>query len=809
MSKHKIILTGGGTGGHIYPLLRLAEKLKNDYELIYIGSNLDFEKEEVAKEKIKHIAIPCGKFRRNFSLLNLLLNIIDFFKVIFGIIKSLALLILIKPDLVFSKGGYVALPVCFAARLLSIKIIIHESDITLGLTNRITARFADRILVAFPLDAYNLKYASRSIHVGIPLRKEFFDFDNKRNDYVLFVGGSSGAVKINELVYEIAPKLLKEEKIVHLTGKNNFAQAQEFKKSLDENLARNYEPIDYSSHMEELIAKAKVVVTRSGATAIFEAAIFEKPLILVPISGDVAAHQSENAKYLKSINCGEIFDQTKPASDLLHLIKSVKESRNSKISELVIKKSAEKIKEIIDDEIADDLAKIKKVHFIGAGGVSMKLISRILTSLDKQVTSSDLKTGGHKKEFITKDLDLVVYSSAAGANSAAAPEHEQAKKFGIKTIKRSKMIDILAQTKSVIAVSGMHGKTTISSLIARAMENAGLGPSYLIGADYTMKNPTANYTKKSEYFVVESCEYDGSFLDISPEIALIANIEREHLDYFKGGLLDIIDQFGKFVENIKPGGILVYCRDDENIVKVIRQAASTLNEKSVKLVSYGVSHDSDFILTRVDFIDGQNRFKIKHINYEQEFTSPVPGEHFALNCCGAYALLKTFAISDSQIITTFANFYGADRRFSFVGNIANSKVYDDYAHHPTEIAATLTALREAFPQEEKIVIFEPHQQKRFDDFYAQFVDVFSQSKIDHLVLLPVFKIAGRDTDEVRNCLKLKNDLLKSGLDVMYATNYQEAAAEIEKLIEQKSVILTMGATNVNRVGTILLKNKKR
>ncbi len=811
MSKKRIILTGGGTGGHVYPLVEIAKALIDEYDLVYVGLGSDFEKKAFRQVKLNHQSIFAGKFRRNIGFFSFILNTIDIAKLVIGIFQSVIIMTKFKPNAVFSKGGYVALPVCIAAKIVGIKLIIHESDVSFGLANKISVKFAKRILVGFPVDAYLPKYASRAIRVGIPIKQSFFTTAHTvKSNIILIAGGSTGAVSLNRLIFSVGEKLLKKFKLIHLVGENNLRDALEFRESLDSDIRKKYTPIAYSNEVDELVKKSDLVISRSGATAIFEVLAARKPLVLIPISPVVAPHQLANAIYCQYAQVARIVLPSENASRLPTVIDKLSSGdlklRNTGFA---LKYSPAKIKRIIDNELENRLDNYHSVHLIGSGGVSMKLIGKILSGLGKKVTGSDLKFGGHSANNITRNVDLVVYSSAANAGSPAKIEHDQAHRLKIEIVKRSKMIAMISRNKSIISVAGMHGKTTTSSMISQIFSRAGYDPSYLIGAESTRSNPTAHFSTRGEHMILEACEYDGSFLDFNSEAAIITNIELEHLDYFKNGMKSIMAAFNTFLSNINDGGVLVYCIDNENLKKLVEKNKQQLLDRSIKIISYGHDKDADFVLSRVDFENGLSKFWVKNGKSSRVIESPIPGDHFALNCTGAFALSRYFGVDELYILSSIKTFYGADRRFSYIGSYANVKLYDDYAHHPTEIKNTLNALREANKSEKIAVVFQPHQQKRFDDFYGDFLNVFSKSDADLVILLPVFKIAGRDSNEIRSSKKLVEDLIRRGKRAIYADDYRVA----EKLLmdnctKEEYVVMTMGATDVYKIGNKFLEDAR-
>ncbi len=291
----KIIMTGGGTAGHVNPNLALMPKLKQlSYEIKYIGSRDGIEKEIIEKVKTPYFAIASGKLRRYFDLK----NFSDPFKVGAGFFQSLAILRREKPDIVFSKGGFVSVPVVAAARFLKIPVLAHESDLTPGLANRLASRFVDRLLVTFP-DTLP-KIGEKAILVGSPIRDDLFKGDadlakknagfSQEKPVLLVMGGSIGSVKINTSLRRILPDLLKTFNIIHLCGKNN----------LDESLVSTsgYKQYEYVvDEMKDILNAADIIVSRAGANSIFEFLALKKPNLLIPLSmSSSRGDQIENAE---------------------------------------------------------------------------------------------------------------------------------------------------------------------------------------------------------------------------------------------------------------------------------------------------------------------------------------------------------------------------------------------------------------------------------------------------------------------------------------------------------------------------------
>ncbi len=323
----RILLTGGGTGGHILPTLAVAAVLKEKLskaQFLYVGRRSEKERELVAAAGFQYVAISTGKLRRYFSLQ----NAVDLFRFLQGIKEAAKVIDEFKPDVVFGKGGYVTLPVIIAAGRRGIPIVINESDSTLGLANRLGIRYATRIAVSFPVNQYlknnaNLqRYKSKFVFTGLPISGDILKpsklklFKTKRPT-IFVTGGSQGAVAINHVVWSVLAELLQKYNVVHQTGVRNFAEATEYKASLPGELMDRYFIFDFARpEMVAALQQADVVVTRSGSS-IFELEMLGKPAILVPLPTSAGDHQASNAKFLASKKAALLLPQRELSGDRL------------------------------------------------------------------------------------------------------------------------------------------------------------------------------------------------------------------------------------------------------------------------------------------------------------------------------------------------------------------------------------------------------------------------------------------------------------------------------------------------------------
>ena len=322
----KIVLTGGGTAGHIMPILYLAKLLKKskNNQIYFIGVKQELAKELISKFEIPYYSIYAGKMRRYFSFANLLSP----FQFAIGFFQSLSILRKIKPDLVFAKGGYVTVPVGMAAKFLKIKLLIHESDVKMGLSNKILAKFAVKIFTNFSVSYYPEKYHQKIVRVGIPVNPDFlkpidqnilasFGFSKKLPTILIF-GGSLGAQNINFAVSKILSKLLQNYQVIHITGKLNYEKFLQRQKRLSKDLQKNYKVFDFlHSQMPKVLTSCDLVVCRAGANTLNEISALGKPAILIPLPSAASNHQLYNAKVFQREKAAILIEESKLNSQKL------------------------------------------------------------------------------------------------------------------------------------------------------------------------------------------------------------------------------------------------------------------------------------------------------------------------------------------------------------------------------------------------------------------------------------------------------------------------------------------------------------
>lgn len=412
-----------------------------------------------------------------------------------------------------------------------------------------------------------------------------------------------------------------------------------------------------------------------------------------------------------------------------------------------------------------ELKDIKKVHLIGDQGISMRGIRQVLEVRGLEVSGCDISTTGHGAKHITKDFDLVLYSSAITPQSAGYKELVAAKRQGIMTQKRAWLLGRLMQEKNKIgiAIAGMHGKSTTTAMVGKILEQAGEDPLVLLGAEVPGWDSPVRLGR-GKYVVVEADEYDRSFHLLIPKIAAILNIEPEHLDYYTRGLPEIIRAFREFVKLVPSNGFIVVNQDDKNAAAAVKSA----------------------------------RARVKYVTVQKPWPGlrlKVWGQHNLFDATMAARVAHELGVDSKIVQKTLNNFSGVKRRMEHLGSVSGVDIYDDYAHHPTEIKATLQAAREHFGKRKIIVVFQPHQAARlkalFDDFSKSFANA------DWVIVAPIFRVAGRD-----------DSTQISSKDLVEAITQTKALALAKRAIapwlsgktKPGDVVITMGAGSIFEVG---------
>jgi UDP-N-acetylmuramate--alanine ligase len=464
-------------------------------------------------------------------------------------------------------------------------------------------------------------------------------------------------------------------------------------------------------------------------------------------------------------------------------------------------------------------AKIQRIHFVGIGGIGMSGIAEVLLNLGYQISGSDLKDSavtqrlaglgaaifeGHTAANIL-GADVVVTSSAIAVDN---PEVSEARRLHVPVIQRAEMLAELMRLKYGIAIAGMHGKTTTTSMVAAVLAAGGLDPTVVVGGRVDAMGSNAR-VGKSQYLVAEADESDRSFLKLSPILSVVTNIDREHMDCYRD-MRDVRRTFLEFMERVPFYGVVVACNDDV----VLRRLLPRVHRR---VTTYGTSRGSDFLISmgasgrtsdHGSSLDaGEHspliRFKVTYKERDLgEFTLRVPGAHNVLNATAAIAVGTALDIPTEQIRSALADFRGVDRRFQLKGKSAGVSVIDDYGHHPTEIRATLAAARQCGFRRVH-VIFQPHRFTRTRDLMDEFATAFADA--DTLCLLDIYPASEKPIEGITAEALVSRIAGAGKRDVAYAPTFSDAVASVAALAQPGDMVLTLGAGSVSQLGSMLLE----
>ncbi len=451
----------------------------------------------------------------------------------------------------------------------------------------------------------------------------------------------------------------------------------------------------------------------------------------------------------------------------------------------------------------------KHIYMIGIGGISMSGIAAILVKWGYKVSGSDSSDGimvqklrqsgikvniGQIEENITDDIDLVVYTAAIKKDN---PELVKSRKLNIKTIERGNFLgEITKLFKDVIGIAGTHGKTTTSSMVSSAFMSANLDPSIQIGANLNVIN--GNYrVGDSDYFIIEACEYCESYLNFQQRSAIVTNIDNDHLDYFKN--IDNIEKsFQKYVSKLKEDGLLVVNMDDERCYNL-------RNYTKANVLTVSLNNDeADYIASNIVFDEnGYAEYDlINHGNKLSTIKLNVAGIHNVLNSLECIALCLWYGLDIESIKKGLLNFKGASRRLEYKGKFKGASVYDDYAHHPTEVKATSKAiLNKKF--NESWVVFEAHTYSRVKEHIDDFVE--SLKDFDHIIVIDIYAAREVNTYNVKE-QDIIDKLLKIGKDARYIKDYDDIKKFLSDNVKENDLILTLGAGNVTKISNKLIED---
>ena len=457
------------------------------------------------------------------------------------------------------------------------------------------------------------------------------------------------------------------------------------------------------------------------------------------------------------------------------------------------------------------MRKVRKLHFVGIGGAGMSGIAEVLHTLGFVVTGSDMNESpvvrhlrelgievfiGHAAENLA-DADVLVISTAIAPDN---PELETARARRLPIVRRAEMLAEIMRFRIGLAVAGTHGKTTTTSLLAAILAEAGLDPTYVIGGKLLSSASNARLGR-GEYLIAEADESDASFLHLQPHVAVVTNIDADHLETYDNDFSKLLDHFVDFLHNLPFYGLAVICADDAH-------AMSIVNRVGRQVLTFGIDAPADVRALNVTSDGFESAFEVQLPDGERlPVRLAMPGRHNVLNALAAITVAHDLGVDAASIGRALAEFKGVGRRLERCGTLAlpggRRLLLDDYGHHPREVAATLAAVRDAWPDEPLLLIFQPHRYTRTRDLFEDFVEVLS--KVDQLILMEVYAagqqpIAGADGRSLARAIRARGQV-----DPVFVATPDDVPAVVADMVHEDGIVLTLGAGNVGSLPGQLLE----
>lgn len=845
MAEPAVLLAGGGTAGHVNPLLAVADALREarpGVGLVVLGTAEGLESRLVPEHGLDLAVVPRVPLPRRPTL--------DWLRLP-GRLRAAVRAAGRAIDesgaaVVVGFGGYVSTPAYLAARRRGVPVVVHEQNARPGLANRLGARWATAVATTFPATRL-----PRAQVTGLPLRAAVARLAAERSDdpvvartraaielgldpslpTLLVTGGSLGAVSLNRAVAGAAGDLLAAGvQVLHLTGTGKAAPVRAALAGLDG--AQRYHVLEYLARMELALAVADLVLCRAGAGTVCELAALGIPAVYVPLPfGN--GEQRLNAAPVVAAGGGLVVedDALTPAwvrerlVPLLGAESSTRARMAAAAATVGVRDAAARVAGMVtallprpaaDAPAVDEPARVPavadlgRVHLVGVGGAGMSAVAALLAGRGLAVSGSDAADGpalpglraagvdvhvGHDAAHVA-GVDTLVVSSAIRPTN---PELVAARAAGVRVLHRSQALAALMADRDAVAVAGAHGKTTTSAMLATALLAAGADPSFAIGGVVVGPDgPLGGARDGAGPFVAEADESDGSFLAYAPLVAVVTNVEPDHLDHY-GTREAFEDAFARFAGRVRPGGLLVACADDAGAARLVARVRGELERSRVGVTTYGRSVGADVrVGTTTAGPDGRWLTTVRQGDLAAELSLGVPGAHNGLNAAAAWTALRRLGLSAEAAAGGLAAFRGTGRRFEDRGSAGGVRVVDDYAHHPTEIAALLAAARQV-TDGRIVVLFQPHLYSRTKAFAPQFAAALAAA--DEVVVTDVY--AAREDPDPAVTGALVTDLMPG--HARFVADRVAAARVAAGLARPGDLLLTVGAGDVTALAPVVLE----
>jgi UDP-N-acetylmuramate--alanine ligase len=445
----------------------------------------------------------------------------------------------------------------------------------------------------------------------------------------------------------------------------------------------------------------------------------------------------------------------------------------------------------------------KKYHFIGIGGVGTSALAAVLMKEKAIVSGSDMQLSGltqrlladgvavkigHTAGNLPSELDGVVISAAVRDDN---PELVEARRRNIMVYKYAQMLGLVMDRYKGVAISGTHGKSTTTGWLVYVLKQLGVEPNFVVGADIAQFG-TSSGTGGSDIFIAEACEYDRSFLNLHPQVGIILNIEPDHLDYYSG-IGEIISAFGDFTGGIRTDGVLIAGGDDANIAKLLPAL------KGRRILTFGLKDRFDYSASQIKYFPDRTEFVCFHrLSEIGKTVIKLAGEHNVRNALAVIAAADSLGLDAGRVLEVLGGFEGMDRRVMKKAELKGITVYDDYAHHPTEIRASLKAMRQKYDGRRIFCIFQPHQYSRTRFLLKDFAESF---KLADMTIVPDIYFV-RDAEKTRsevNAQMLADEIKKKGSNAMFINSFESICEFLKSNVKSDDILITMGAGDVWKV----------
>jgi len=829
MQQLKIIISGGGTGGHIFPALSIANTIRERYplaEILFVGAENRMEMERVPEAGYPIVGLPVAGFDRK----NILKNINVLFRLSKSMHKAKEILKNFRPDIVIGVGGYASGPTLRAANDLGIPTLLQEQNSYAGLTNKLLAKKAARICVAY--EGMQQFFPEKKIVLtGNPVRQNLETTEEKRKEAytyfnldpgkktILILGGSLGASSINKSMIAALPLIEKSDvQFIWQSGSYYYFASKE---------KLHYYPqasvylTSFISRMDLAYSIADLIVSRAGAGSISEFCLLGKPVILVPSPNVAEDHQTKNAEALLKHDAAILIPDNTVIKDLIPQALDIvhNDGRLKELSENILKLALPDAANKIVDEIEailnisspgagyrKSITDYPNIYFIGAGGIGMSALVRYFLFHGKKVGGYDRVKSNLTKQLNDEgaeihyedNVDLIpeIYKNPKNTlvifTPAVPEDHLELayfRKSDFSILKRAQVLGEITRNTRGLCVAGTHGKTTTASMIAHILKQSSVDCNAFLGG--ILKNYDTNLlvSAKSDLTVIEADEYDRSFHWLTPYMAVITSVSPDHLDIYKT-VTAYKESFCYFASLIRENGVLLMEAgvDIEPVLK-----------KGVRLYRYAID-TGDFHAKNIRIGNGSIRF---------DFVTPervipniqlgVPVKINILNGIAALAIAFLNGVSDEELQKGMATFQGTKRRFDFHIKRNDCVLIDDYAHHPEELTASISSVKELYPDKKLTVIFQPHLYSRTHDFYREFAKALSVA--DEVILIPIYPAREEPIKGVSSLLILnyvtspekhlysKDELLEAMRNKKRELVLVAGAGDIELLVEPLKDIL--------------------